>query len=85
MQKNNSSKKSGIVTRVKALLVKQENPALDAAIKKANSAVAGNAPDKEALVKAAIKKIDKAAANGQMSKGNAARQKAALEKLLKEA
>ena len=84
MQKNESSK-SGIISRIKALFVKQENPALDAAVKKATAAIAGNAPDKDALVKAAIKKIDKAAANGQINKTIAARQKASLEKLSKEA
>ena len=37
-----------------------------------------NAEDKDALVKAAIKKIDQAAAKGLLHKNNAARKKSAL-------
>ena len=44
----------------------------------ANAAIEANAEDKDALVKAAIKKIDQAAAKGLLHKNNAARKKSAL-------
>ncbi|MBQ6023144.1 MAG: 30S ribosomal protein S20, partial [Clostridia bacterium] len=48
-------------------------------IKKANAAIDNNAEDKEAAVKAAAAKIDRAAAKGLIHKNNAAHKKSALQ------
>ncbi len=61
---------------------KSTNSALKTAVKKAHTAAEDNAADKEALVKAAIKKVDQAEAKGLLHKNNAARKKSALAKLL---
>ena len=58
------------------------NSQLKTEIKKANAAVAGNAADKEAAVRVAIKKIDQAAAKGILPKNTAARKKSTLAKKL---
>ena len=50
--------------------------------KKANAAIDSNAGDREAAVRAAVKKIDQAAAKGILHKNNAARKKAALARKL---
>lgn len=73
-----SAKKRVIVNANKAARNKSANTALKTAIKKANAAIDTNAADKEAAVKAAIKKIDQAAAKGLLHKNNAARKKSAL-------
>ena len=52
------------------------------AIKKAHVAAETNAADKEAVVRAAIKKVDQACAKNLIHKNNAARKKSALSKLL---
>lgn len=52
--------------------------ALRTAIKKADAAVAANAPDAAEAVKAAVVKIDQAAVKGIIHKNNAARKKSAL-------
>lgn len=49
-------------------------------IKKANVAIETGADNKEVLVKAAVKKIDQAAAKGLLHKNTAARRKSALAK-----
>lgn len=59
-----SSKKRVLVSRSRTLRNKSQNTALKTAIKKAHAAVAENAADKDAVVKAAIKKVDQAAAKG---------------------
>ena len=56
------------------------NKALKTAIKKANVAIETNAADKDVLVKDAVKKIDKAAANNLIHKNCAARKKSNLAK-----
>ena len=53
-----SAKKRVLVNATKAARNKSNNSALKTAIKKANIAIENNADDKEAVVKAAIKKID---------------------------
>lgn len=73
-----SAKKRVLVNASKAARNKSANTALKTAIKKANVAIDTNAADKEAAVKAAIKKIDQAAAKGLLHKNNAARKKSAL-------
>ncbi len=73
-----SAKKRVLVNKTKAARNKSANSALRTAIKKANVAIETNAADKEAVVKAACKKIDQAAAKGLIHKNNAARKKSAL-------
>ncbi|MCM1545043.1 MAG: 30S ribosomal protein S20 [Ruminococcus sp.] len=73
-----SAKKRVLVNATKAARNKSTNSALKTAIKKANIAIETNAEDKEAVVKAAIKKIDQAASKGLLHKNNAARKKSAL-------
>ena len=73
-----SAKKRVKVNATKAARNKSSNSALKTAIKKANVAIEKNADDKEALVKAAVKKIDQAQAKGLLHKNNAARKKSAL-------
>ena len=52
-------------------------------IKQANAAIAANAENKDALVKAAVKKIDQACAKGIIHKNCAARKKSTLAALAK--
>ncbi len=73
-----SAKKRVLVNKTKAARNRSANSALKTAIKKANAAIESNAADKEALVKAAMIKIDKAVAKGLIHKNNAARKKSAL-------
>ena len=73
-----SAKKRVLVNKTKAARNKSANSALKTAIKKANVAIETNAADKEAVVLAAVKKIDQAAAKGLIHKNNAARKKSAL-------
>lgn len=73
-----SAKKRVLVNKTKQARNKSANSALKTAIKKANAAIEANAEDKEALVNAAVKKIDQAAAKGIIHKNNAARKKSAL-------
>jgi len=73
-----SAKKRVLVNQTKAQRNKSANSALKTAIKKANVAIEANSDDKEALVNAAVKKIDQAQAKGLLHKNNAARKKSAL-------
>ena len=75
-----SAKKRVKVNAKKAAANKAANSALKTAIKKANVAIETNAADKDALVKDAVKKIDKAAANNLIHKNCAARKKSNLAK-----
>ncbi len=70
----------GIAT--KTMQNKAINSQLKTEIKKANAAIDGNAADKEAAVRVAIKKIDQAAAKGILPKNTAARRKSTLAKKL---
>ncbi|HIV35841.1 MAG TPA: 30S ribosomal protein S20 [Candidatus Negativibacillus faecipullorum] len=56
---------------------------LKTVIKQANAAIAANAENKDALVKAAVKKIDQACAKGIIHKNCAARKKSTLAALAK--
>lgn len=56
---------------------------LKTVIKQANAAIAADAENKDALVKAAVKKIDQACAKGIIHKNCAARKKSTLAALAK--
>ena len=77
-----SAKKRVLVNQTKAARNKSRNSAMKTAIKKAHVAADTNAADKEAVVRAAIKKVDQACAKNLIHKNNAARKKSALAKLL---
>ncbi len=77
-----SAKKRVKVIAAKTMQNRAINSQLKTEIKKANAAVAGNAADKEAAVRVAIKKIDQAAAKGILPKNTAARKKSTLAKKL---
>ena len=77
-----SDKKRVLVNQTKAARNKSRNSAMKTAIKKAHVAAETNAADKEAVVRAAIKKVDQACAKNLIHKNNAARKKSALSKLL---
>lgn len=79
-----SAKKRVLVTLSKTNTSKAQNTALKTAIKKAHTAVTANAADKDAVVKAAMKKVDQSVTKGLIHKNNGARKKAALAKLIKE-
>ena len=73
-----SAKKRVIVNNKRAQRNKSMNSALKTAIKKANVAIESGAADKEALVTAAVKKIDQATAKGLLHKNNAAHKKSSM-------
>ncbi len=73
-----SAKKRVLVNKTKAARNRSSNTALKTALKKANAAIEANAENKDALVAAAMKKIDQSAAKGIIHKNNAARKKSAL-------
>ena len=75
-----SAKKRVKVLAAKTAQNKASMTALRTAIKKANAAVDADAPDKEEVVRVAVKKIDQAAAKGLLHRNNAAHKKAALAK-----
>ena len=77
-----SAKKRVKVIATKTMQNKANNSQLKTEIKKANAASDGNAADKEAAVRVAIKKIDQAAAKGILPKNTAARRKSTLAKKL---
>jgi len=74
-----SAKKRVKVNEAKAARNKSNRSALKTALKKAKTA---EGEDKQALVQAAIQKVDQAAAKGLIHKNNAARKKSALAKSL---
>ena len=77
-----SAKKRVKVIATKSLQNKTINSRLKTEIKRANAAIENNAEDKAAAVRAAVKRIDQAAAKGVLPKNTAARKKAALDKKL---
>ena len=77
-----SAKKRVKVIATKTMQNRAINSQLKTEIKKANAAIDGNAADKEAAVRVAIKKIDQAAAKGILPKNTAARRKSTLVKKL---
>lgn len=74
-----SAKKRVKVIAAKTLRNKSARSDLRTAIKKAELALTNNAEDKAEIVKSAVKKIDRAAANGIIHKNNAARKKSGLQ------
>jgi small subunit ribosomal protein S20 len=74
-----SAKKRVKVNAVKAARNKAARSALKTEIKNANAAIVAGENKEEAL-KAAVKKIDQAAAKGLLHKNTAARKKSALAK-----
>ena len=74
-----SAKKRVLVNQAKASRNKANRSALKTALKKAKTA---EGEDRQALVQAAIQKVDQAAAKGLIHKNNAARKKSALAKSL---
>ena len=79
-----SAKKRVLVNKTKAARNKSDKSALKTAIKKANAALDENSENKEAAVKSAVVKIDRAAAKGLIHKNNAAHKKSALQVKLNE-
>lgn len=73
-----SAKKRVLVSQANYLRNKANHSALRTAIKKANAAIDANSADMGETVKAAVKKIDQAAAKGIIHKNNAARKKSNL-------
>ncbi len=74
-----SAKKRVLVNQTKAAQNKSAKSALKTSIKKANAAIDSDAADKNEAVKAAVTKIDRAAAKGLIHKNNAAHKKSALQ------
>lgn len=75
-----SAKKRVQIAEVRAARNKAVNSALKTSIKKANAAIDNNTADKADVVKAAVKKIDQAAAKGIIHKNCAAHKKSAIVK-----
>ncbi len=73
-----SAKKRVRVIAVKTKRNRIAKTELKTEIKKASSAIDSDGGDKTAAVKAAVRKIDQAAARGHIHKNNAARKKSAL-------
>ena len=73
-----SAKKRVLVQAKKTAQNKAYKSNLKTLIKEANVAITNNAENKEAAVKAAVKKIDQACAKGLLHKNNASRKKANL-------
>lgn len=77
-----SAKKRVKVISTKTMQNRAANSQLKTEIKKANAAIDSNAENKAEAVRAAVKKIDQAAAKGILHKNTAARKKSALDKKL---
>ena len=75
-----SAKKRVKIIAAKTARNKSATSELKTQIKKANAALENGAEDKEAVVRATVKKIDQAAAKGLLHKNTAARRKSALAK-----
>lgn len=73
-----SAKKRVLVSQANAERNKACRSALKTSIKKANAAIAANAPEAAEAVKVAVSKIDRAVVKGILHKNNAARKKSAL-------
>ncbi len=73
-----SAKKRVLVSQANNERNKAYRSALRTAVKKADAAIANNDADAAVAVKAAVKKIDQAAAKGILHKNNAAHKKSAL-------
>lgn len=78
-----SAKKRTLVQAKREARNKAYRTNLKTVLKKANAAIAENAENKDALVKAAVKTIDQACAKGIIHKNCAARKKSTLAALAK--
>ena len=78
MANSKSAKKRVLVQAKKTAQNKAYKSNLKTLIKEANVAITNNAENKEAAVKAAVKKIDQACARGIIHKNCAARKKSTL-------
>lgn len=77
-----SAKKRVKVISTKTMQNRATSSRLKTEIKKANAALESNAENRAEAVRAAVKKIDQAAAKGILHKNTAARKKSALDKKL---
>lgn len=77
-----SAKKRVKVISTKTMQNRAASSRLKTEIKKANAALESNAENRAEAVRAAVKKIDQAAAKGILHKNTAARKKSALDKKL---
>ena len=77
-----SAKKRVKVISTKTMQNRATSSRLKTEIKKANAALESNAENKAEAVRAAVKKIDQAAAKGILHNNTAARKKSALDKKL---
>ncbi len=73
-----SAKKRVIINENRAMRNKAAKSALRTAVKKADIAIANSAEDKDAVIKEACAKLDRAATKGLIHKNNAANQKSRL-------
>lgn len=73
-----SAKKRVIINENRAMRNKAAKSALRTAVKKADIAIANGAEDKDAVIKEACAKLDRAATKGLIHKNNAANQKSRL-------
>ena len=78
-----SAKKRVLVQAKREACNKACRSNLKTVIKQANAAIVANAENKDALVKAAVKKIDQACAKGIIHKNCASRKKSTLAALAK--
>ena len=83
MPNKKKKKKRVVLAEKRNLRNKAYKSSLRTIIKKANTAVESKADDRAEVVKAAIVKIDKAAAKGIIHKNNAAHKKSSLALKLK--
>jgi small subunit ribosomal protein S20 len=77
-----SAKKRVKVSTKETLRNKMVRSNMKTLIKKAEKAVAENSAEKDVIVKAAVKAVDKASAKGVIHKNNAARKKSQIAKKL---
>jgi small subunit ribosomal protein S20 len=69
-------------TKVKTLRNKEKRSELKTAVRRYNEALAGNSENKQELLKAAVRKLDKAASRKLIHKNTASRKKSQLMKAL---
>jgi len=80
-----SAKKRVKVIETKTLRNKSYTSATRTAVKKANTALEAKSADREALARAAMKKLDQAVTKGVLHKNTAARRKSAIAAKLRSA
>lgn len=78
MPNTKSAKKRVLVTKAKTENNKMAKSSLRTLLKKADAAIANNAPDKGDIVRLAVKRLDQATAKGLLHKNTASRKKSSL-------